>query len=467
MRLENTWWRKPGSILPEYKEMNPRAYLRSFLPLISQRQPRRAVVLMGPRRVGKTVMIHHAVQILLDRGIEPKLIFYISADHPMYNGLCLEKLLELYSEAADIDAQNAECFAFFDEIQYLRDWEQQLKILVDDNPNLKCVTSGSAAAALRLKSTESGAGRFTEFLLPPLTFYEYLDLLGKKDFAAADFKDDKIYIYYEIEKINNAFVDYINFGGYPEVIFSEKIREDPARFIKADIIDKVLLRDLPSLYGIQDIQELNSLFTHLAFNTACEVSLEGMSQHSGVAKNTIKRYIEYLEAAFLLRIVHRVDHKARRFKRVHYFKVYLTNPSMRSALFSPVGKDDDSMGQLTETAIFSQWFHLPHRLHYARWGQKKTREVDIVRLDSSQKVKDAVEVKWSDRMRTPTSLLEFCLSNNLLVARVTTKTVNREETKRNVQISYVPSSVYCWFLGHQVVQSLEAPREDRLFWVEH
>ena len=31
-------------------------------------------------------------------------------------------------------------------------------------PNLKCIVSGSAAAALRLKSIESGAGRFTDFL---------------------------------------------------------------------------------------------------------------------------------------------------------------------------------------------------------------------------------------------------------------------------------------------------------------
>ncbi len=109
---------------------------------------------------------------------------------------------------------------------------------------------------------------------------------------------------------------------------SPDIQGDPARFVKADIIDNVLLRDLPSLYGIQDIQELNSLFTTLALNTASEVSLEELSKNSGVAKNTIKRYIEYLEAAFLIRVVHRVDQNGRRFKRVNFFKVYLTNPSI-------------------------------------------------------------------------------------------------------------------------------------------
>ena len=174
-------------------------------------------------------------------------------------------------------------------------------------------------------------------------------------------------------------MNYLNYGGYPEVVFSTEIQRDPGRFVKADIIDKVLLRDLPSLYGIQDIQELNYLFTTLAFNTANEVSLEELSKDSGVAKNTIKRYVEYLEAAFLIRTVHRVDQNGRRFKRANFFKVYLSNPSIRCALFSPIKADDDAMGRLVETAIFSQWFHDDKlNLYYGRWNKG---EVDIVNLD--------------------------------------------------------------------------------------
>jgi len=65
-----------------------------------------------------------------------------------------------------------------------------------------------------------------------------------------------------------------------------------------------------------------------------------------VAKNTIKKYISYLEAAFLIKIVHRIDNK-----------IYLTNPSLRCALFSPIKETDPFAGNLVETAIFSQWHH--------------------------------------------------------------------------------------------------------------
>ncbi len=255
-------------------------------------------------------MLHHTIQHLLDSGVEPKRICYVSVDHPMYNGLGLQTLLDCYAEASECplprNPSDPPTYVFFDEIQYLRNWEIHLKTLVDEYPRLKFVASGSAAAALRLQSTESGAGRFTDFLLPPLTFHEYLDLLealGAVEVTESELGKTKV-IAPDINALNDLFVHYLNFGGYPEVLFSPAIQNDPARFVKGDIIDKVLLRDLPSLYGIQDIQELNSLFTTLAFNTANEVSLEDLSQHSGVAKNTIKRYIEYLEAAFLIRTVH-------------------------------------------------------------------------------------------------------------------------------------------------------------------
>ncbi len=304
LAVENPWWEGKEAFPKFYGEMTPRPYINLFFPLLENRSVRRAVVLMGPRRVGKTVMLHHSIHRLIEENdIDPRHICYFSVDHPLFTGMGLEQMLAIYQEASGVDFSSTECFAIFDEIQYLKDWERHLKVLVDSFPSLKCAVSGSAAAALKLKSTESGAGRFTDFLLPPLTFYEYVLLLGKT--KEVEDENSKLLTKPENTKfLNDLFIDYLNYGGYPEAIFSEDIQADPARFIKNDIIDKVLLRDLPSLYGIQDIQELNSLFSMLAYNTGGEVSLNELSKNSGVTKNTIKKYIEYLESAFLIKIVH-------------------------------------------------------------------------------------------------------------------------------------------------------------------
>lgn len=450
--IENPWW-TTGKIPKIFSGYRHRAYLELFLPLVKTRKIRRATVLMGPRRVGKTVLIHHAIQDLLESGVNPKHIAYFSVDHPIYNGLALESFLDIYSQATQINYYEEECFIFFDEIQYLKNWEIHLKAIVDRMPNIKCTVSGSAAAALRLKSHESGAGRFTDFLLPPLTFHEYLDLLDKKHLVIPPEFGDDVFTSNDIEELNDNFVHYLNFGGYPEVIFSEEIQSDPGRFIKNDIIDKVLLRDLPGLYGVQDIQELNYLFTTLAFNTSNEVSLEELSKGSGVAKNTIKKYIEYLEAAFLIRTVHRVDRTAKRFKRANFFKVYLTNPSIRSALFSPITGNDNAIGEVAETAVYSQWFHSDTLLHYARW---KNGEIDIVNIGNEQNVLWAIEVKWSDRFYARPSelrnLLNFCHSNNLNSAVVTTKSKTGTILMENVALNFIPTSLYCYTVGHDLIK---------------
>ncbi len=443
---ENPWWTDTDAL--PYREMRPRAYLPLLLSLVAESTVRRAVLVMGPRRVGKTVLLHHVVQRLLVDGVDPRSIVFCSVDHPLYNGRALEELLTLAEGAS----RTAPKYVFFDEIQYLSRWEVHLKSLVDHRPALKVTVSGSAAAALRLRSQESGAGRFTDFLLPPLTFHEYLDLTGT-DSGVASSPESGWSAISDLSKLNDAFVEYINYGGYPEVALSAEIRANPQRFVKHDIIDKVLLRDLPSLYGIEDIQELNYLFTTLAYNTAQEVSLETLSKDRGIAKNTVRRYLEYLEAAFLIRRVYRVDRSAKRFKRETHFKVYLTNPSMRAALFGPVDADDDAMGALVETAVFAQWFHAATGLHYARW---KDGEVDMVSVEGAVSPYWVTEIKWSDRPLTDSrgclrAVVEFARTNGLKEATATSRSGSGSRMIDDVTVHVIPSAVLCFDVGRNLV----------------
>lgn len=455
--LENPWWTAPHKVPETYTKLTPRPYMKLFYPLITNLQVRRAPVLMGPRRVGKTYLLHHCIANLLEDGTPPKHICYVSVDNPTYVNLSLEQLLELYSETTGVAIASTPIFFIFDEIQYLREWERHLKSLVDTFPTVRCIVSGSAAAALRLKSQESGAGRFTDFLLPPLTFYEYLALLGAGELVEYSLRNDNVPTYMSVDTtvLNAHFENYIHFGGYPEVALSPGIQENPERFIKNDIIDKVLLRDLPSLYGISNISELNALFTSLAYNSSQEVSLEELFKHSGVAKPTIMRYIEYLEAAFLIRVVRRVDDRAKYFLRARNFKVYLTNPSLRTALFGSIEPEDPTFGWLVETAVFAQWFHSTgQNLHYARW---KKGELDIVSLRGNGGVRWAVEVKWSDRqVKQPVLLnevIKFCGKNNLGRIIVTSRTRVATTKISNVEINFWPAALYAYAAGHMIINS--------------
>ncbi|MCE7060653.1 ATP-binding protein [Dyadobacter sp. CY343] len=459
LQFENPWW-TTGKLDAYYASFKPRLYFDLFYPLIKNTTVHRAAVLMGPRRVGKTVMLYHTIQQLIRDGVAPTKILYASIETPIYNNIPLSDLFAMAKKASG-NADDSGWYIIYDEIQYLKDWEVHLKTLVDTFHQTKFIASGSAAAALKLKSNESGAGRFTDFMLPPLTFHEYIHLKDLAQLIRPDTINWKGNIgafsaASNITELNRHFIEYVNFGGYPEVIFNEEIQGNPGRFMRADIIDKVLLRDLPGLYGIQDVQELNSLFTTIAWNSGQECSIDELSKKSGVKKTILRQYLTYLEAAFLVHLVKRVDQKAGRFQRENFFKIYLTNPSLRSALFAPLTAEADGMGAIVETAIFSQWMQRTSFIpYYGRW---KNGEVDLVSISrKNNKPNWAVEIKWSNRyFEAPNelkSLTSFCQENGLNQALATTIDKTGLKKSNDIQIQFIPASVYAYNVGKNTLES--------------
>lgn len=458
----NLWWSVPhGVALPEGGSPK-RAYFNSFKALALNFAVRRATILLGPRRVGKTFMVKQLIHDAIQEGLDPDAILYAAMDTPVYAGVSLEQFLDLLPKQSHSDRR----LVIFDEIQYLPNWEVHLKNLVDNYPNTKFVALGSAAAALKLKSAESGAGRFSDFMLPPLTFCEFLDFIGEESqLVEVSERDGKRhYRAKDIDALNKRFVDYLNYGGYPEAVLNPEIRDNSEQFIRNDIIDKVLLKDLPSLYGISDIQQLNKLFSFLAYNAGSEASLENISQKSGISKPTIRRYIEYLESAFLIIKLPTVDDNCKTLQRQRNFKVYLNNPSMRAALFGPVEiEETDKIGHLTESAIFAQWQHSQsyRQLRYARW--KNEGEVDVVFLAPDRpKPLWLGEISWSDDVASKYGQATRSIANmiklhkkTVLKGFLTTKTLTTATEIEGVRVDIWPSALYCYFVGRNITTNLE------------
>lgn len=463
-KVDNPWWADESF---NFHQLYPirRDYFPAFKLLSLNLDIQRSVILMGPRRVGKTVMLKQLIDTAISHNIEKTQIFFTSVDTPLYSDLRLDQFIDVLVTEGEFDTQKPGLI-IFDEIQYLKDWERHLKVLTDKFPRIKFIASGSAAAALKLKSQESGAGRFTEFFLPPLTFAEFLKFNNQEETlitSSYDPAEDQYeYKTPDIDALNRAFVEYLNYGGWPEAVLNQEIQKNAQRYLGRDIVDKVLLRDLPSLYGIQDIQELNRLFMTVAYNSGLEMSLEALSQKSGVAKNTLNRYLTYLEASFLIIRINRVDGDGKRFQRQTKFKVYLTNPSMRTALFTPVSAEDDVIGSLVETAIFSQWTHMGEMEHffYGRWKEgQKDLEIDLISKDKDLVSTNWIcEIKWSDRfVKHPeelSGLIAFSKKNQMRDnAFSTTRRLSDHTYSNGVLIEFIPSALYCYILGKNILRN--------------
>ena len=145
---------------------------------------------------------------------------------------------------------------------------------------------------------------------------------------------------------------------------------------------------------------------------------------------------------------------AKRLKRVTSFKVYLTNPSLRTALFSPISETDTEMGNMVETAVLSQWMHRENLdLTYARWKDGRNEgEVDLVLVDDKKfKPVWGVEIKWSNRYferpQELKSLIQFCKENVFDNALVTSIDQQGIKSLESLQFTFLPAAVYTYNIG--------------------
>lgn len=200
------------------------------------------------------------------------------------------------------------------------------------------------------------------------------------------------------------------------------------------------------------------------------MSFEQLSQRSGVGKQTIQKYIEYLEAAFLVKRVFRVDQDGKRYKRERSFKIYLTNPAMHTGLFGARKADDRGFGHLVETAVFAQRFHEGARLNYARWGNDDC-EVDLVDSSPALKPISALEIKWSDRfVKRPLDLkglVKFARRNKLRLVWVTTRSqFGRSELGVDTELRQWPAAVLAFHYGSSAVRGRLADFDARVEGIE-
>jgi uncharacterized protein len=114
IQRDNPWWTDGQATIPE-STYPRRVYFASFKALALNREVRRATILLGPRRVGKTVIIKQLIHEAILAGTDHKSILYASIDAPIYSGMSLEHFLEFLPN----DTSHKSKMVIYDEIQYL------------------------------------------------------------------------------------------------------------------------------------------------------------------------------------------------------------------------------------------------------------------------------------------------------------------------------------------------------------
>ena len=342
-------------------------YKRAYEPLNNYLKPNKALIIYGPRRVGKTTLLqnflkHTKLKFKLDSGDN------IQTQHTLSTS-DFNKIL-VYYEGYELIA--------IDEAQNIPDIGKALKIIVDQIPGIKVIATGSSSFELSGQVGEPLTGRKKTLILYPMSQYELVSKYNK----------------YEL---NEKLEDFLIFGLYPEVVQSQKRAE------KIDIITEIansyLLKDILVFERVKSSRLLLDLLKLLSFQVGSEASFSELATTLGADVKTIQRYIDLLEKAFVIIKLGAFSRNLRN-EITNKNKYYFLDNGIRNAViaqFNNLEQRNDT-GALWENFIFTE--RLKYRSYssiYSNnyfWRTYEGQEIDLVEEREGKLF--GFEFKWSN-----------------------------------------------------------------------
>jgi len=466
----NPWWTgRPFGVEP-FRRLAFQACRKSLI----NKSLRRALLLSGPRRVGKTTVLFQLATALLTGDSEirepvpAKSILYLSLDHPMLKLLGLREALRLYHESIWPEGEPA--YLLLDEVQYSKEWATEVKLLVDHHPEYRIVATGSASVVHQDVLAESGVGRWLTIRVPTLSFYEFAQIRGEGSVGVAPSlrpsdlfalkAADRIALAGQLRPLLPSFQRYLLVGGFPETARQEDIGLCQ-RLLREDVVERVLKRDMAALFGVRHIDVLEKLFIYLCLHSGGIIAHNAVASALQVSIQTVSNHLQLLEQANLIYRLPPLELGGKKILKAKN-RYYLVDAALRNAVLlrgEEVLTLPDEMGTIVETTILRHLFAYYYRdtpeIAYWRDGD---REVDIVVRSPSYTIPVEVKFRENARLERSSPLVTMCQREAISQAYFVTK---REEdfgplefAETNTQLMRIPAHIFCYLLG----------QAERLLW---
>ena len=389
LRQYNPWWRVPSAIREESKPQKRVAYYEA-LKMLTHKSIRRFVVLSGMRRVGKTTILYQIIEHLIDEGVNPKNILYVTFDNPILKLVHAEHVLSIYEAMYPLEGIR---YIFFDEVQYTENWELWIKVIYDSRKDIRLIATGSASPVLEKGTADSGTGRWSVLKIPTMSFYEYCRLLNldmpilPDDLRLSELADKSLAylgdLMDQFAPLQNHFNRYLTIGGFPELVLSD----DDAyaqRMLREDVVDKVIKRDVLSLFNIRSPLLMEKLFLYLCMNgTEIFNATTAAKELENTSVATVESYIKALEMSNLIYLAKPMDVGSKGALKGKP-KIFIADAAICSAvlMIDDVLSDESELGAMVETTVYKHMLSFyqgsPAQLGYFRKARDNQKEVDVV-----------------------------------------------------------------------------------------
>jgi predicted AAA+ superfamily ATPase len=411
----------------------PKLIQRTIDPVKIERL-RDILAIVGPRRAGKTFLMYQLIKSLLETGRWTKKdILFVDFEDYRLKGFRTEEMDSLFVAFNQLTGQYPK-FLFFDEVQYLPDWSRVLRTL-HNRGRYHIIISGSNSKLLEREVATELRGRYTDLLLFPFSFQEFLQF-RQIPFTPALLQTSAR------GRILRAFDEYLRDGGFPEVLTRESTTEK--RRLLQTYYNTIFYRDILERFNIKAKVILDGMMTYVV-NTPSELfsisSFEKQLQSKSIpgSKRTISNYLRYLEDAFFVIANEKFSYSPRQ-RLMNPKKVYLSDTGflMLGTPFS------ENRGQFLENAVAIELFRRGHEMFYFKGKQ----ECDFI-LKEGTRPREAIQVCWELRPQNEKREIQG-LTEAMTVLKLqkgTILTYTQEETRKvsGQTISIYP--VWKWLLN--------------------
>ena len=302
----------------------------------------KVITLVGSRRTGKTFLMFQIMKDLFASGIEKEQVVYLNfEDDRLYpvESSDLDLILTAHSELFP-EASRKKRYLFFDEVQNICGWERYIR-RINDTENVSVFLTGSSSSLLQKDMSTAMRGRSVTYEVYPLSFAEFLSF-RKVEYVPYSRQSEATVIH--------AFHEYLDWGGFPEVVLAE----DALRLkILQEYASIMFHRDLIERYSIRNERVMRLLFKFCAEHTGSLLSVNKLfndfrSQGLKLGKATLYEYIDMLQDSFLVFSSTKYDPSARR---------ELQSPQKIHLIDSGIGKvfstsSEKNIGHRFETLIY-------------------------------------------------------------------------------------------------------------------
>lgn len=258
-------------------------------------------IITGIRRCGKSVVLEQVKSELESQG--KKIIYLNFEKRAVYDNLYNDKTLLDYIQQKINESPNEKWYVFLDEIQTVENWNLACKSLRLENISL--FITGSNSKLLSREFTKELSGRYVSFLIKPFVYKEiaeYAKELNKKI------------------TINN----YLIYGGFPKRIeFNDE--EAMIQYLN-DLDQTIVINDIINRYKIRKDNIFKKVANFVLISNSRIFSGNSIfnylkSQKIECSINTVMKFLDYLEEAYVIRKIPQYSTKAKK-QLDFYTKLY-------------------------------------------------------------------------------------------------------------------------------------------------